>query len=84
MRGIITQDEPTEEQLEAMKAYTCAMPVDTVTCEKKYAYSGWEYKVAVLDFGLKQNIVRSLEKRSCSVTVFPARTSAEEILCGRL
>jgi carbamoyl-phosphate synthase small subunit len=82
MLGIITQGEPTEEQITKMKAYTCSMPVDVVTSEKKYDYSGGEMKVAVLDFGLKRNIIRSLEKRGCAVTVFPARTHAKDILSG--
>ena len=58
------------------------MPVDIVTSDEKYDYSGGELKVAVLDFGLKRNIIRSLEKRGCAVTVFPARTNADEILSG--
>lgn len=82
MRGIITQDEPTEEQLESMKSYECKLPVDTVTCAEKYNYCDGKYNVAVLDFGLKQNIIRSLKNRNCGVTVFPARTGAEEILGG--
>ncbi len=82
MRGIITQDEPTTEQLNTMRGYVCEMPVDKVTCAKKYEHCDGDLKVAVLDFGLKKNIVRSLENRGCKVTVFPARTSAEELLTG--
>ena len=82
MRGIITQGEPTSEQLQAMKGYVCDMPVDKVTCPEQYAYCDGDIKVAVLDFGLKRNIVRSLKKRGCAVTVFPARTRAQEILSG--
>lgn len=37
-------------------------------------------KVAVLDFGCKENILRELIKRSREVMVFPARTSAADIL----
>lgn len=37
-------------------------------------------KVALLDLGEKNNIVRSLGKRGCDVTVYPAYTKAEEIL----
>ncbi len=38
------------------------------------------YKVALMDFGAKQNIANSLSRRGCEVTIYPARTSAEEIL----
>ena len=82
MLGIITQDEPTDAQIKEMKAYSCSMLVDIVTSEGKYFYSQGALKVAVLDFGLKRNIIRSLEKRGCAVTVFPARTSPDEILSG--
>lgn len=42
--------------------------------------NGAGLKVALMDFGAKKNIVRSLAERGCEVTVFPALTPAEEIL----
>ena len=33
-----------------------------------------------MDFGAKRNIARSLNERGCQVTIYPALTSAEEIL----
>jgi len=38
------------------------------------------FKVVVLDYGIKYNMLRSLEKRGCQVLVNPALTSAREIL----
>jgi len=37
------------------------------------------YKVALLDFGVKQNIIRCLVERGCHVKVFPLNTSLQEI-----
>jgi len=37
------------------------------------------YRVAALDFGIKDNIVRCLVERGCYVGVFPARTGFEEL-----
>lgn len=37
-------------------------------------------RVALVDFGEKKNIIRSLRKRGCDVTVYPAFFKAEEIL----
>lgn len=37
-------------------------------------------RVALLDFGAKDNIARSLVQRGCDVTVYPADTKAEEII----
>ena len=35
-----------------------------------------------MDFGAKENIARSLNERGCEVTIYPAHTSAEEILAA--
>jgi carbamoyl-phosphate synthase small subunit len=37
------------------------------------------YKVGVMDFGVKKNIIRNLVSRDCYVQVFPANTSFKEI-----
>lgn len=37
-------------------------------------------KVAVLDFGVKENILREMSKRGCDLHIFPYETKAEEIL----
>lgn len=82
MRGVITQQPPTDEQVESMKAFSFPLPVDVVTCGEKYEYCKGDINVAVIDFGLKRSMLRSLEKRGCAATVFPARTPAGEILEG--
>ncbi len=38
-----------------------------------------KYKVALLDFGVKKNIIRCLVERGCHVRVFPMSASLEEI-----
>lgn len=40
------------------------------------------FKVALMDFGAKKNIEKSLNKRGCEVTVYPAYTKAEEIIAA--
>jgi carbamoyl-phosphate synthase small subunit len=37
------------------------------------------FRVVAMDFGIKWNILRSLERRSCTVLVVPAATSSETI-----
>jgi len=39
-----------------------------------------KHKVAVLDLGTKQNILRNFVRRDCFVKVFPAKASIEEIM----
>lgn len=41
-----------------------------------------KYRVALLDYGAKANIARSLVSRGCEVVNYPYNTSAEEILKG--
>ena len=38
------------------------------------------FRVVVLDFGVKRNILRLLVERGCEVTVVPARSTAREVL----
>lgn len=45
--------------------------------------NGAGLKIALLDLGAKANIARSLAERGCDVTVYPALTSAEEIIADR-
>lgn len=45
--------------------------------------NGLGKRVALLDFGAKDNIARSLAARGCDVTVYPAYTTAEEIFAAK-
>jgi carbamoyl-phosphate synthase small subunit len=85
MNGCITTNEnySLEELLPKMHAYTTGKVVEEVTCKEKYVLAGNGKKVALLDLGAKKNIARSLNKRGCEVTVYPAHTTAEEILASR-
>lgn len=82
MNGCITTDEnyQLDEILPKLAAYTTGKVVEKVTCREKYVLHGDGPKVALMDFGAKRNIARNLNKRGCEVTVYPALTSAEEIL----
>lgn len=42
--------------------------------------NGLGKRVALLDLGAKDNIAHSLVQRGCEVTVYPAKTTAEEII----
>lgn len=45
--------------------------------------NGAGLKVALMDFGAKSNIARSLISRGCEVTVYPAWTAAGEIIAAK-
>ena len=82
MNGMITVNEnyDLDEIIPRLKAYTTGKVVEKVTCREKEVLKGNGPKVALMDFGAKRNIARSLNERGCQVTIYPARTSAEEIL----
>ncbi|MGE4159505.1 MAG: glutamine-hydrolyzing carbamoyl-phosphate synthase small subunit [Planctomycetota bacterium] len=48
----------------------------------EFSRSSKTFKVAVMDYGVKSNILRMLVSAGCDVTVFPAKTPAEAILGG--
>ncbi len=52
-----------------------------VTCSKPYTFGNVnaQYKVAVLDYGVKKNSLRSLAARDCYIKVFPSTTAFSEI-----
>ena len=57
--------------------------VKVVSTKERYAWNNRQenkYRVAVLDFGIKFNILRLLESFGCYCEVFPADTSSSEIL----
>ena len=56
--------------------------VMATTTKEKYVLPGNGKKVALMDFGAKKNIARSLNERGCEVTVYPADTPAEEVLAA--
>ncbi len=84
MNGMITTNQTyhPDEIIPKLKAYTTGKVVERVTCKEKYKFplTGAGLKVALLDFGAKDNIARSLAARGCDVTVYPANTTAAEIL----
>ncbi len=82
MNGMITtrEDYDLDEILPKIKEYRIGDVVAQATCKERYVLKGEGAKVALLDFGAKDNIARSLNRRGCQVTVYPAYTSAEEII----
>lgn len=82
MNGMITTNENynLDEVLPKIKEYKVTGVVRKVTCKEKYVLNGDGPKVALMDFGAKKNIAKSLNDRGCEVTVYPAYTKAEEIL----
>lgn len=86
MNGMITTDSgyDLDRVISRLRAYKVGDAVSRATCREAYVLESTSgetlYQVALLDLGAKDNIARSLRKRGCRVTVYPAGTKAEEIL----
>ena len=71
--------------LTPVATYAVTGVVEAVTCRETAvcpAEGEERFKVSLIDYGAKRNIVRELQKRGCTVTVLPATTAAEVILAA--
>ena len=81
MRGIIALEELDQLEIDnKINSFDNTKAVEAVTTKEKYIIEGQGKHVAVMDFGIKSNILRCFQKRGCKLTVFPANTTAEEVL----
>jgi carbamoyl-phosphate synthase small subunit len=82
--GIIVADlEELDKIREELGKYDIKGYVDEVTTKAPYIMTPEHptgLRAAVMDFGVKRGILRSLVERGVELHVFPARSSAEEIL----
>lgn len=83
MKGIITTrvNDLTPSQIEQkFESLNNKNLIKSVTIKEKYEIAGSGMHIAFIDMGTKNQIIADLKKRNCKITVFPAFTSAEEIL----
>jgi len=86
MMGAITTDETLEEALARLRrapTYGSIDYVRQVSTEQPYDWEAPDetrYRIVVMDIGAKQNIMRLLRARGCSVTVVPCTATADDIL----
>lgn len=83
MNAMICDQVPKD--ISFLRDFSVTKAVASVTCKEKQLFPAEgkeEYRVALLDYGAKRNIIRSLQKRGCAVTVWPADTKAETVLAG--
>ena len=81
MNALICDEVPAD--LSAVRDFRVEHAVASVTCREKAVYpaaGAQRFRVALMDYGAKRNILRSLLRRGCAVTVFPADTPAEAVL----
>lgn len=86
MNCIISSDnlsvEDLKKQLDAVPSMQGLELSSRVSTKQAYTVGeqNAQHKVAVLDFGVKKNILRSLAQRNCYLKVFPMKTPLEELI----
>jgi carbamoyl-phosphate synthase small subunit len=81
MKGMIATADTTDEVVRKTLAMpTSSEEVREVTTPGIYRIENTGPKVVVMDFGIKQNIVRSMQRLGCDLTVVPADTDADDIV----
>lgn len=82
MKGIIVSDDASQAEIDALLAVPIKKDVVkavTTAASYKMAQAGGPH-VVVMDFGIKQNILNSLYRIGCDLTIVPADTTAKEVL----
>jgi len=81
MKGIITVRDLTESQIASkFNGFHNDKAVEAVTSEEIKVMEGDGIHIVAMDFGIKNNILKSFKNRNCKITIVPAQTKAEEIL----
>ena len=81
MKGVITLEEiGLEEAQDKLDMFSNKEAVKAVTTNEITTIDGKGKHIAILDFGIKENIIRNFIKRGCKVSVFPYNASSEEVL----
>ncbi len=83
MNAVICDEVP--QDLSDVKAYKIIGAVEAVSTKeiRVYPAENEKFRVSLLDYGAKKNIIRELNKRGCTVTVLPASASAETVLAEK-
>ena len=85
MRGMLTDDiTDLNKILEKIKSYQNKDLVKQVSSSEITQVGDGDISIGLFDFGSKQNIIASLLKRNCKITIFPQDTPAETILSYNL
>lgn len=82
MNGIISTDPDFsfEKKIGLITGYEIRNPVSQVTAREVMHFEGDGLRIALIDYGIKRNILRSLLNRGCEVYLFPAHSGEDEIL----
>ena len=83
MNACLCDEVPAD--LKLVETYAVTGVVEAVSCREASVHPAVgeeKFRVSLIDYGAKRNIVRELQNRGCAVIVLPATVSAEEVLAA--
>lgn len=84
MRGILTDNiNNTDEIVKKLKGYSVTGAVTSVTSKEVYKTGSGKYRISLIDYGYKYDILKSLLDRDCTVTIFPSYASSGKIMASK-
>lgn len=85
MNGAIVDSlDNMEALLQELKEYRVPPAIGKVTVSEpvRMEVENAKYELAVPDYGMRRGILEFLQQRGCNITLYPAYTSAQELLSG--
>ncbi len=82
MRGMVAYGDSIdpERMKKQVQSFVLEPTVPIVSCRESSVYGDGPVRVALADYGVKNNIIRSLVRRGCTVKRFPYDASFEEMM----
>lgn len=81
MKGILTANEMSKEMIAMyFDSFNNKNAVSKVTPKEIKTIGNGAMHIGVIDFGIKENIIKSFLNRGCKLTIFPAETKASKLL----
>jgi len=79
-RGVlVSKTRPVEEALRELEGFDLKDAVYRVTTPEPYQVEGSGPRITVMDYGVKNSILRELSRRGAMVTVLPAQATPEQL-----
>jgi len=81
MKGIIATKQLSQGEIkQKLTGFNNNNAVMNVTTKESYTIEGSGLHIAVMDFGIKENILRCFMQKNCKLTIFPADVTSDEML----
>lgn len=83
LKCVISNEELLQDEVKDFiykEKYKTENYMDEVSTKEIVHIEGSGPKVALIDFGVKRNIINNLKQRNCDITIFPYNTLYEEVM----